>query len=273
MYRTAIEQCAWGEGHGFSAVHLSEHHGAPDGYCPAPLLLASAVAARTETLMIYITALIAPLHNPVRLAEQVAVLDIISGGRVLPVLGAGYREEEFAAIGKTLDSRRDYMEMIGPFLERAWSGEPFEFEGREITVTPRPHSRPRPPLLMGGSSRAAARRAARNADFFAPSGPEIFEMYREELAKLGKPDPGPMPASSTETVFVAEDPRRLLGADSPAPATRDQHVRRLGGADRHPHPLPPAARPCRTCARAPTTACSPRTRWWRTARAWTTTPR
>ena len=206
MYNAAIEQCAWGEQHGFSACHLSEHHASPDGYCPTPLLLASAVAARTEAMMIYIAALIAPLHDPVRLAEQLAVIDTISRGRILPIISAGYRVEEFEAIGKSLSDRKDYMEMIGPFLNKAWSGQPFEHEGREITITPRPHSQPRPPILMGGSSRAAARRAARDADFFIPSGPEIFEMYREELAKLDKPDPGPMPPSSTAVVFLAEDP-------------------------------------------------------------------
>jgi len=206
MYQAAIDQCAWAEQHGFSAAHLSEHHGSSDGYCPAPLLLASAVAARTESLMLYIAALIAPLHEPVRLAEQLAVLDIIARGRVLPILSAGYRSEEFEAIGKQLSDRKDYMEMIGPFLQQAWQGEPFAFDGRQVQVTPRPHSRPRPAILMGGSSRSAARRAARDGDFFVPTGPEIFELYREELAKLGKPDPGPMPASATSVVFVAEDP-------------------------------------------------------------------
>ena len=215
MYQAAIDQCAWGEQNGFVAAHLSEHHAASDGYCPTPLLLASAVAARTQSLMIYIAALIAPLHHPVLLAEQLAVLDTIAKGRILPIISAGYREEEFAAIGKTLADRKDYMEMIGPFLHQAWTGEPFEFEGREIQITPRPHSQPRPAILMGGSSRAAARRAARDADFFIPSGPEIFEMYREELEKLGKPDPGPMPASATSVVFVAEDPDAYFAQIAP----------------------------------------------------------
>ncbi len=215
LYRAAIEQCAWGEKNGFVAAHFSEHHGASDNYCPAPLLLASAVAARTETLMLYIAALIAPLHDPVRLAEQLAVLDIISQGRVLPIISAGYRAEEFAAIGKTLTDRRDYMDMIGPFLNKAWTGMPFTDGDREIRVTPRPHSQPRPPLLMGGSSRAAARRAARDADYFIPSGPEIFEYYREELAKLGKPDPGPMSASSNTVFFVAADPDAYWQAIAP----------------------------------------------------------
>jgi len=133
-------------------------------------------------------------------------LDNISRGRVVPILSGGYRREEFCAAGKNLGVRKKYMDGIGAFLKQAWTGETFEFEGRTITVTPRPYSQPRPMLLMGGSSAPAARRAAREADFFIPSGPEIFEYYREELKKLGKPDPGPMPAAPSTVTFVAEDP-------------------------------------------------------------------
>ncbi len=206
MYAAAVEQCAWGEALGIVNVHLSEHHGSDDGYCPAPLLLASAIAARTQRMAIYISALIAPLHDPLRLAEDLAVLDLISGGRVFPILSGGYREEEFDAAGRSLSDRRQYMDDIAPFLEKAWSGEAFEYQGRSITCTPRPHSQPRPPILMGGSARPAARRAAEHADFFIPTGPEIFEYYREELAKRGRPDPGPMPAAPSTVTFVADDP-------------------------------------------------------------------
>ncbi|MEM1114535.1 MAG: LLM class flavin-dependent oxidoreductase [Pseudomonadota bacterium] len=206
MFSAALEQCAWAEAQGMDGVHLSEHHGSDDGYCPSPLVFAAAVAARTETLPIFISALIAPLHDPLQLAEDLCVLDHISRGRVLPILSAGYREEEFAAVGKKLSDRKVCMDELVPFLEKAWSGEPFEWQGRPITVTPRPHSQPRPPILMGGSSRPAARRAAEFADMFVPTGPEVFEYYREELAKRGKPDPGPMPAASTSVVFLAEDP-------------------------------------------------------------------
>lgn len=206
LYQTAIEMCAWGDQQGIGSVHLSEHHGSDDGYCPSPLVLASAVATRTSSMRIFISALIAPLHDPVRLAEDLSVLDNISRGRVIPILSGGYREEEFAAVGKQLSVRKQYMDGIGPFLKQAWSGEPFEFEGRSITVTPKPFSEPRPMILMGGSSRPAARRAAREADFFIPSGPEIFEYYRQELKTQGKPDPGPMPAAPSTVTFVAEDP-------------------------------------------------------------------
>ena len=109
-------------------------------------------------------------------------------------------------MGKKLKIRKEYMDSIGPFLQRAWSGETFQHGDRTITITPRPHSEPRPMILMGGSSKPAARRAARDADFFIPAGPEIFEYYREELQKLGKPDPGPMPAAPSTVTFVAENP-------------------------------------------------------------------
>jgi alkanesulfonate monooxygenase SsuD/methylene tetrahydromethanopterin reductase-like flavin-dependent oxidoreductase (luciferase family) len=201
-----MDMCAWGDAHGIGSVHLSEHHGSPDGYCPSPLVFASAIAARTQRMRIFISALIAPLHEPVQLAEDLAVLDIISQGRVIPILSGGYREEEFSAVGKDLGVRKHYMDTIVPFLKQAWSGEAFTFEGRTITITPSPFSQPRPMILMGGSSRPAARRAAREADFFIPSGPEIFEFYREELKQLGKPDPGPMPAAPATVTFVAQDP-------------------------------------------------------------------
>lgn len=206
MYQAAIDICSWGDENDIGSVHLSEHHGSEDGYCPSPLVLAAAIAARTRNIRIFISALIAPLHDPVRLAEDLAVLDNISRGRVIPILSAGYRQEEFRAVGKDLSVRKKYMDEIGPFLKQAWGGEAFEFEGRPITVTPKPFSEPRPMLLMGGSSAPAARRAAKEADFFVPSGPEIFEHYREALKALGKPDPGPMPAAPATVTFVAEDP-------------------------------------------------------------------
>ncbi|MEH6583818.1 MAG: LLM class flavin-dependent oxidoreductase [Halioglobus sp.] len=215
MYQAALAQCAWGETRGFASVHISEHHGSEDGYLPAPLIFASAVASRTQSLMMYISALIAPLHDPVQLVEDLTVLDIIAQGRVIPILSAGYREEEFNAVGKSLSDRRDYMENIGPFLNKAWSGETFDFEGRTITITPQPHSQPRPPILMGGSSRAAARRAAAHADFFIPTSPRIFEMYREELAKLGKPDPGPMPEAPATVTFLSNTPDEYWEAIAP----------------------------------------------------------
>ena len=206
LMATAIEQCAWADGLGFATVTLSEHHGSPDGYLPSPLVLGAAIAARTTNLRLLLAALIAPLHDPVRLAEDLAVLDVLSRGRVLPVLSGGYVESEFATFGRRLSERRHVMEEIVPFLEKAWSGEPFEHRGVTIRVTPRPVQRPRPPIFMGGASQAAAKRAARLADHFIPTLPELFEVFRQERQRLGKPDPGPLPRTTGNFLWVAEDP-------------------------------------------------------------------
>jgi alkanesulfonate monooxygenase SsuD/methylene tetrahydromethanopterin reductase-like flavin-dependent oxidoreductase (luciferase family) len=206
LHATALEQCAWADRLGFAAVILSEHHGSPDGYLPSPLVFGAAVAARTRNLRIQLAALIAPLHDPLRLAEDIAVLDVLSGGRVIPVLSGGYVESEFRAFGRRLADRARVMEGIVPFLERAWSGEPFVHEGRTVRVTPRPVQRPRPPIFMGAASAAAARRAARHADYLIPQLPELFEIFRRERVRLGKPDPGPAPPLLGSFLHVAEDP-------------------------------------------------------------------
>jgi alkanesulfonate monooxygenase SsuD/methylene tetrahydromethanopterin reductase-like flavin-dependent oxidoreductase (luciferase family) len=202
----ALEQCAWADERGFALVALSEHHGSPDGYLPSPLVLAGAIAARTRRMRILLAALIAPLHDPIRLAEDLAVLDVISGGRIVPVLAGGYMESEFLTFGRKLADRPQAMEEIVGILERAWTGEPFEHRGTTVRVTPRPVQRPRPPLFMGGASSAAARRAARLADHFIPSVPGLFEVFREERRRLGRPDPGPLPTTTGNFLHVAEDP-------------------------------------------------------------------
>lgn len=203
---TALEQCEWADRLGFATVTLSEHHGSPDGYLPSPLVFGAAVAARTKSLRLMIAALIAPLHDPIRLAEDIATLDVVSGGRVIPVVSGGYVEAEFQAFGKRLADRAEVMEGIVPFLERAWTGEPFEHRGVTVRVTPRPVQRPRPPIFMGGASKAAARRAARHADHFIPTVPELFALFREERVRLGKPDPGPLPRTTGNFLHLAEDP-------------------------------------------------------------------
>jgi alkanesulfonate monooxygenase SsuD/methylene tetrahydromethanopterin reductase-like flavin-dependent oxidoreductase (luciferase family) len=206
LVRSALEQCEWADRLGFASVILSEHHGSPDGYLPSPIVLGAAIAARTRHLRLVLGALIVPLHDEVRLAEDLAVLDVISGGRIIPVVSGGYVESEFRAFGKQLADRARIMEEIVPFLERAWSGEPFPYRGTTLRVTPRPVQRPRPPIFMGGSTAAAARRAARHADHFMPSLPALFEIYRAERIRLGKPDPGPLPRTTGNFLFVAEDP-------------------------------------------------------------------
>jgi alkanesulfonate monooxygenase SsuD/methylene tetrahydromethanopterin reductase-like flavin-dependent oxidoreductase (luciferase family) len=191
------------------AIAVSEHHASPDGYLPSPLILATAIAARTTTIPITVAALLVPLHDPVGLAEDMAVLDVLSHGRVAHIAGLGYRPEEYAMFGQSLGDRGRRMEECLEVLQRAWTGEEFEYAGRTVRVTPRPVTPGGPPLMYGGGSRAAARRAARfGLGFFAQTwAPGLEQSYYDECAHLGK-DAGLcfIPARDTATsIFVADD--------------------------------------------------------------------
>jgi alkanesulfonate monooxygenase SsuD/methylene tetrahydromethanopterin reductase-like flavin-dependent oxidoreductase (luciferase family) len=209
LYAAAIDMAAWGEEHGALSAVVCEHHASSDGYLPSPLILASAIAARTSTIPITVAALLVPLHDPVRLAEDMATLDIISRGRVMYVAGLGYRPEEYAMFGQSLATRGKRMDECLTVLQRAWSGEEFAYDGRTVHVTPPPVTPGGPPLMYGGGTVAAARRAARfGLGFFAQGWSDGLEAaYRDECARLGK-EPGMcfIPARGTVTsAFVAED--------------------------------------------------------------------
>jgi alkanesulfonate monooxygenase SsuD/methylene tetrahydromethanopterin reductase-like flavin-dependent oxidoreductase (luciferase family) len=206
LYRAALDQCAWAEQHGFGMATLSEHHGSDDGYCPSPLVMAAAVAGRTSTLRILVAALIVPLYDPIRLAEDLAVLDLASGGRVDLVLGAGYRAEELAMFDRRMDQRAALVEEGIAVLRAAWTGEPFEYRGRQVRVTPRPARPQGPGLLMGGSTPAAARRAARLGDGFVPVDPSLWPAYAEACRELGKAAGPPPPPQGARFIHVADDP-------------------------------------------------------------------
>jgi alkanesulfonate monooxygenase SsuD/methylene tetrahydromethanopterin reductase-like flavin-dependent oxidoreductase (luciferase family) len=209
LYAAALEMAAWGESRGCVAVVISEHHASPDGYLPSPLVLASAVAARTTALPIQVAALLLPFYEPVRLAEDMAVLDIVSGGRVSYVIGLGYRDEEFEMFGVQRRGRGRRAEAAIELLRRAWSGAPIEYDGRRVHVTPAPLTPGGPALMLGGSSAAAARRAARcGLGLYAQvSAPDLETIYREACAAHDR-EPGmcmiPPPGIVT-SAFVAED--------------------------------------------------------------------
>jgi alkanesulfonate monooxygenase SsuD/methylene tetrahydromethanopterin reductase-like flavin-dependent oxidoreductase (luciferase family) len=189
LYDNAIEQVAWADKTGcFDWILLTEHHGADDGYCPSPIVLASAMAARTERLRILFAALILPLHDPIRLAEDLSVLDIVSHGRVDAVFAGGYRGAEFEMFGRALRERPDLMERGIDMVRKAWTLEHFEVDGRRISVTPKPIQPSGPPILLGGNSPAACRRAARIGDGFFPgsSDPSLKKVYVEHCRKIGR---------------------------------------------------------------------------------------
>lgn len=205
LYAAALDQVAFADALGFETVILSEHHGSTDGYLPSPLVAAGAFAARTKRVRIRTSALVLPLHDPVRIAEDVAILDILSGGRIELIVTAGYVPSEFAMFGRELRDRPRLMEEGIAVLDRAWTGEPFEYQGRRVQVTPRPLQRPRPPILLGGSGVASAKRAARIADGYVPVMPSLFKVYQEECARLGKV-PGKRATGGSLFLHLAKDP-------------------------------------------------------------------
>jgi alkanesulfonate monooxygenase SsuD/methylene tetrahydromethanopterin reductase-like flavin-dependent oxidoreductase (luciferase family) len=209
LYRAAIEMSAWGEQHGAATAMVSEHHASSDGYIPAPLVLASAIAARTTRLPIQIAALLVPLHDPIALAEQMAVLDIISHGRVSYVCALGYRPEEYAMFGRDIRQRGKRMDACLAALKRAWTGEPFDYEGRRVQVTPRPLTPGGPALFMGGNVPEAVRRAARFGMGMVTMGgkPELQAIYEAACQEYGtKPGLFVNPVDdSPATCFVARD--------------------------------------------------------------------
>lgn len=204
-YDAAIEQIEWAERHGIRTVTLSEHHGTEDAYLPSPLVFAAAVAARTTRIKIRIAALIAPLHDPLRIAEDAAVVDQLSRGRLELVVANGYVASEFAMFDKELSNRVAAVVETIETLKAAWTGEPFEFRGRTVTVRPRPYREPRPPIFLGGASEGAARRAARIADVFFPSDATYWDTYRQAIIDGGGPDFGAMPPIGPRFVHIARD--------------------------------------------------------------------
>ena len=209
LYAAAIEMCAWAEGRGALAAVLSEHHGADDGHLPSPLILAAAIAARTERLPILLAAVPIPFWDPVRLAEEMSVLDIISNGRVSYAFGIGHREEEYEHFG--VDMRRRGLltdEKLALLLELL-NGGPVVHRGRHIQVTPRCASAGGPHIMLAGGSPAAVRRAAKHGLGFISQGSraDLKDLYEEQCRAHGQapgfvqiPD-----GSAPTTVFVADD--------------------------------------------------------------------
>src|SRR5829696_7857177 len=150
LYAACLDQARWGDERGIDFVILSEHHGAEDGYVPAPVTMAAAVAGRTRRIGINIAAILVPLHDPVRLAEDLAVLDLASGGRVSFVAGLGYRPEEYELFGVPWKGRGALMEEKLRAMQQAWTGEPFEYRGTTVRVTPKPLTQPHPLAFIGG---------------------------------------------------------------------------------------------------------------------------
>jgi alkanesulfonate monooxygenase SsuD/methylene tetrahydromethanopterin reductase-like flavin-dependent oxidoreductase (luciferase family) len=214
-YAAALDMAEWADRLGALSIAVSEHHGSSDGYLPSPIPVLAAMAARTTNVRFMIAALIAPFHDPLRLAEDLIVLDNLSRGRVDLVVAGGYVADEFEMFGVPINERGRLVTEAVATLRAAFAGQPFDYRGRTVHLTPAPFSPRGPSISLGGSSEAAARRAARIADGFIPSEPHVWEFYRDEIMKLGRPDPGPSLTGTNVVVALAEDADR--GWDQMAP--------------------------------------------------------
>lgn len=207
LYETTLEMAAWVDDKGCQAIVISEHHASEDGYLPAPLTLAAAVAAVTRHTPIMVAAALLPLYDPVRLAEEMIVLDHLSRGRVVHVLGIGYRPVEYELYGLDFHRRGKIAdEKLAALLAHLRTAGEGVATSR---VTPAPFTPGGPMLMWGGSTAKAAERAGRNGlGFIAQSGdPSLREAYERAATQAGHapglcvlPDP-----SAPESVFVADD--------------------------------------------------------------------
>ncbi len=189
FYAERFTQIAQAEELGFGSCWLTEHHFCDDGYTPSPLLLATAIAARTERMRLGTNLMLLPLHDPVRVAEDVATLSLVSRGRFDLGVGIGYRQLEFDQFQRKLSHRPSLIEEGIEILRRAWSGEPVNFSGKrfevgDLCVTPVPQRTPK--VYLGGMVEPAIQRAARVADGFLCTGGIGIDIYNEALEAQGK---------------------------------------------------------------------------------------
>jgi alkanesulfonate monooxygenase SsuD/methylene tetrahydromethanopterin reductase-like flavin-dependent oxidoreductase (luciferase family) len=207
LHRECIEMARWSDARGCGSISVSEHHGVD--FVSAPVALAGMLLGATRVARVEVTALLLPLHDPVRLAESIATLDLASGGRFGIVAGLGYRGPEFAMAGVGRVDRGRLADEYLDVLLQAFTGEELTWRDRTIRVTPVPASPAAALVAVGGGTRRSAERAARRGLPFAPmvDDPELGRHYLEVCAALGHAGsfrpPSPLPA-----VHVAEDPDR-----------------------------------------------------------------
>ena len=215
LYGELLDQITWSDSAGFESVWLSEHHVTDDGYMPSVFVMLAAIAARTQHLRLGTAVCLAPLHHPVRLAEDVAVVDILSGGRVELGLAPGYRPLEFEVLGVPRRERGVRTDETVEILRLAWAGERFSYSGRvfdlqDVVVQPVPRRGAELPIHIGGSSSAAAVRAGRHGCNFMPdvgTGIGLHNQYRSARAGNGF-GAGTGAITMNGCVFVCEEPDR-----------------------------------------------------------------
>jgi alkanesulfonate monooxygenase SsuD/methylene tetrahydromethanopterin reductase-like flavin-dependent oxidoreductase (luciferase family) len=210
-FRDALAEAELGERLGFDSVWLEEHHGVRDHYWPSPLVVLAAIAARTERITLGTDVIVLPFYRPVRLAEDVAVLQGIANGRFVLGLAAGYKPDEFRLHDADLEGRGGRLEEAVGLLRALWAGEIVHHEGRDYRADGRiePLPSPPPPIWLGGWGPKTIERAARIADAWVPGPtadlPRLLSLradYDAALRTAGK-DPAGIRRPLTREVVIA----------------------------------------------------------------------
>jgi alkanesulfonate monooxygenase SsuD/methylene tetrahydromethanopterin reductase-like flavin-dependent oxidoreductase (luciferase family) len=249
IYQEAIELARLVEAVGLDSYWVSEHHFLDDSYLPSVLPVLAAAASVTERVGLGAGVILAPFHDPIRLAEDGAVVDLLSGGRLLMGLGLGWVEEEFAGFGLNIRERVRRTEDVVATLRAAW--DPAGVVGDAgVIVTPKPYRPGGPPILLGGAVEAAVRRAAALADgFIALPSPQDVEQFAKDAAIMQTADRPVEVHAIANSVFVWDGPEdpwdvireyhwfiRWKYLDA-----RELHGLRAGRPPLGPPPVPPEA--------------------------------
>jgi probable F420-dependent oxidoreductase len=240
-YREALEEVTRAEELGFDSVWMEEHHAVTDHYWPSPLTVLAGFATRTSRMRLGTDIIVAAFHHPVRLAEDAAMVDVISNGRLVLGLAIGYKPDEFALYGVPLEKRGARFEEQLAIVKGLWTQERVQFRGTyyalEGRLEPRPVQRPHPPIWIGGWGDLTLRRAATLGDNWIP-GPTADlarllkgkAQFLEQRRAAGEPDPTEWPL--TRDVIIADTDReaRALAEDHIMVAYRREYA----GGWRHP---------------------------------------
>jgi len=245
FYSECLEEIEEAERLGFTGVWLSEHHFVDDGYLPSPLVVAAAVAARTKTMTIGTNVLLLPMHHPLRVAEDAAVADLISGGRFVLGVGQGYVQHEFETLGFERKYRPSLFEEGIEVIRHALGEGRTGYEGKRWSFDDLPFE-PRPkeklPIYIGAFADPAIDRAARLADGFLAStgGGDFGQTYRRVRAALerhGRADEE-FPYVASGVTFVHEDAGRAREIVGPAIAYQRTRYAEWGTDRDKPRPEP-----------------------------------
>jgi probable F420-dependent oxidoreductase len=241
-YKESLEEVTRAEALGFDSVWMEEHHSVANHYWPSPLTVLAGFATRTSRVTLGTDIAVGAFHHPVRLAEDVAMLDVMSGGRVTLGVAIGYKPDEFALYGVPLEKRGARFEEQLAIMKGLWTGERLRFKGAYYTVEgrlePAPVQKPHPPLWIGGWGDITLRRAATLADNWIP-GPTA------DLKRLlqGKKQFLENRAAAGRTQAITEWPLTrdviIADTDQQARALAEAHImvayrREYAGGWRHP---------------------------------------